>query len=132
MPDVNGRQTHWQVLTALAAVLAPVAAVLWLGLTLSADCAPFHLALVKIIFTIAVVLTGLAGVRWSTASGITLLGEAALIVVWVALKLDDYSPYGALRTLFLLAVPVGISGVIFVLAGGMRAGTWPPRNRREP
>jgi hypothetical protein len=127
--DENPTAIRWKILTAVAAALAPVAAVLWLGLTLTADCAPFSLAVVKIVFTIAVVLTALAGVRWSTASGIALLGEAALVVVWVALKLDDYSPYGALRTMLLLAVPVGVSGIIFVLAGGIRAGTWPPKRR---
>jgi hypothetical protein len=129
MPETTRRELPWRTMTAVAAVLAPVAAVLWLGLTLSSDCGPFHLVIIKIVYTIAVVLTALAGVRWNTASGIALFGEAALLVVWVALKLEDYSPYGALRTLLLLAVPVGVSGVLLVLAGGMRAGTWPPRRR---
>jgi hypothetical protein len=31
--------------------------------------------------------------------------------------------------MLLLAVPVGVSGIIFVLAGGIRAGTWPPKRR---
>jgi len=128
--DGSSAGIRWKVPAAFATALAPVAAVLWLGLTLSAACAPFHLAVVKIIFTIAVVLTALAGIRWSTASGIALFGEAVLVVVWVALKLDNYSPYGALRTLLLLAVPVGVSGIILILAGGIRAGTWPPRPRR--
>ena len=127
MSEQSGRGLRWKMLTAAAAALAPVVAVLWLGLTLSAAPVPFHQAIVKIVFAIAVVLTGLAGVRWSTAAGIALLGEAALVVVWVALRIDDYSPYGALRTLLLLAVPVGLCGVIFVLAGGIRAGTWPPK-----
>lgn len=121
------KDARWKIAVTVAAVTAPAAAVLWLGLTLSAGGTAFHLAVVKIVYTIAVVLTALAGIRWSTASGVALLAEAALVVLWVALKIGSYSPYGAARTLILLAVPVAACGVAMVLAGGMRAGTWPPR-----
>jgi hypothetical protein len=103
-----------------------VFAVLWLGMTLTAEPESLLVAVVKILFTILVVLAAIAGLRWFTAAGIALLAAALLAVAWVMLRAPYYPPYGALRTVLLLAVPVGVSGILLVLAGGMKAGTWPP------
>lgn len=116
----------WKPLAVTAAVIAPVFAVLWLGMTLTAEPESLLIAVVKIVFTILVVLGAIAGLRWFTASGIALLVGAVLAVAWVLLRAPYYPPYGALRTLLLLVVPVGVSGILLVLAGGIRAGTWPP------
>jgi hypothetical protein len=115
----------WKPLAVTAAIIAPVFAVLWLGMTLTAEPESLLVAVAKILFTILTVLAAIAGLRWFTASGIALMVGAVLAVVWVLLRAPYYPPYGALRTLLLLIVPVGLSGVLLVLAGGIRAGTWP-------
>lgn len=116
---------------AAAVAVAPLLAVVWLAMTLTAGCATFRLALIKIVFTILVVLTSVAGVRWATAAGLALFFEAAAALVWVLLKVEQYQPFAALRTVLLLIVPVAAAGVTLVLADGFRAGTWPPRRFRE-
>ncbi len=127
MPDEIGRRSDsWKALDAVAALAAPLFAVLWLGVTLTSDPSGFAITVVKIVFAIVVVGTGILGIRWMTASGITLLIEALVAVAWVIVRFDAYPPFGALKTLLLLAAPIAVSGVLFVLAGGIRAGTWPP------
>lgn len=116
----------WKLLAIAAAVAAAVFAVLWLGMTLTAEPERLLVAVVKIVYTILIVLAAMAGLRWHTAAGIGLVAAALLAVAWVLLRAPYYPPLGALRTLLLLAVPVGLSGVFLVLAGGIKAGTWPP------
>jgi hypothetical protein len=132
--ETHERRRGWRTLVVLAALAAPVFAVLWLGITLTSGVDTLPLAIVKIVFTIAAVVTALLGIRWATASGIALLVEALLVVAWMVLKVEQYPPYGALRTSLLLATPLAASGVMFVLADGMRAGTWPPERpgKRRP
>jgi hypothetical protein len=115
----------------VATIVAPLFAVLWLGITLTSDIATLPIAVVKIVFTLIAVGTGILGVRWPTAAGAALVIEALAVVAWIVLKVEDYPPFGALRTGLLLAVPLGISGVALVLADGIKAGTWPPRRFRE-
>jgi len=122
---------RYRTLTLVGALLAPAASVLWLGLTLTADGASVAFALIKIVFTIIVVITGLAGVRWATASGSGLLLEALAVALWIVLRVEDYAPHGAMRTALMLAVPLAVSGILLILADGMRAGTWPPARFRE-
>jgi hypothetical protein len=129
--EKNTESESWKTFAAIAALVAPLFAVLWLGVTLTTDCGSFTLAVIKIVFAILVVGTGITGIRWMTASGITLLVEALLVVLWVVLRIESYPPNGALRTITILAVPVTLSGVLFVLAGGMKAGTWPPARLRS-
>lgn len=119
----------WKPLAVTAAVVAAVFAVLWLGMTLTAEPESLLIAVVKIVFTILIVLAAIGGLRWFTAAGITLLAAGLLGTAWVLLRAPYYPPYGVLRTLVLLIVPVGVSGILLVLAGGIRAGTWPPRRR---
>ena len=121
----------YQVLAILGAVIAPVMAVLWLGLTLTAGGASIAFALLKIIFTIVVVVTGMAGVRWATAAGSALLVEALAVALWMLLKVEDYPLHGAIRTALMLATPLAVSGILLILADGIRAGTWPPARFRE-
>jgi hypothetical protein len=119
----------WKPLAVTAAVVAPVFAVLWLGMTLTAEPESLLIAVVKIVFTILVVMAAIAGLRWFTASGIALMVGAVLAGAWVLLRAPYYPPHGTLRTLLLLIVPVGVAGILLVLAGGMRAGTWPASRR---
>ncbi|MFH1502102.1 MAG: hypothetical protein ABIG03_03550 [Candidatus Eisenbacteria bacterium] len=128
---VQEGQRSWRTLAVLGAVIAPVFAVTWLGMTLTSSGASIAFALVKIIFTIVVVATGVAGIRWATAAGSALLLEALAVAVWIALKVEAYSPHGVLRTALMLAVPLAASGVMLILADGIRAGTWPPARFRE-
>lgn len=127
-PEEDGR---YRALKVIGSILAPVLAVLWLGLTLTGADASIAFALVKIIFTIVVVLTGLLGMRWATASGSGLLVEAAAVALWIILKVEDYAPQGALRTTLMLAAPLAASGAILILADGLKAGTWPPARFRQ-
>jgi hypothetical protein len=115
----------WKPLAVTAALVAAVFAVLWLGMTLTAEPESLLVAVVKIVFTILVVLAAIAGLKWFTASGIALAVGAVLAAAWVVLRAPYYPPYGALRTLLLLILPVAVSGVLLILAGGIRAGTWP-------
>ncbi len=121
----------WRAVALVGALLAPVASVLWLGLTLAGSGASVTFALVKIVFTIVAVITGLAGIRWATASGSALLVESAAVALWITLKVEAYPLGGALRTTLMLAVPLAASGVLLILADGIRAGTWPPARFRE-
>ncbi len=127
----KNRPGSWRPFAILGAVIAPVFAVMWLGLTLTVGGASIAFALVKIIFTILAVATGLAGIKWATAAGSALLVEAIAVALWIALKVEAYPPHGALRTALLLAVPLGVSGVLLILADGIRAGTWPPARFRQ-
>jgi len=115
----------WRPLAVTAALIAAVFAVLWLGMTLTAEPESLLVAVVKIVFTILVVLAAIAGLKWFTASGIALGVGAALAALWVVLRAPYYPPYGALRTILLLILPVAASGALLILAGGIRAGTWP-------
>ncbi len=116
----------WRVMTLLGAILAPVFAVLWLGLALNADSTPFALALAKIIFAMVAVGAGILGMRWSTAGGTILSLQTLVALAWVLLRIEVYPPHGLIRVVFLLIVPLAISGVLLIFAGGLRAGTWPP------
>lgn len=115
----------WRLVAVVGAIIAPMASVLWLGLTLAGSGASVTFALVKIVFTIVVVITGLAGIRWATASGSALLIESAAVALWIILKVEAYPPGAALRTALTLAVPLAASGALLIIADGIRAGTWP-------
>jgi len=128
-PGSNDRR--WRMMVAVATIVAPLFAVLWLGVTLTSEGASLSLAVIKIVFALIAVGTGILGVRWPTASGAALLVQALAVVAWMLLRVENYPPYGALRTALLLAVPLGASGIALILADGMKAGTWPPRRFRE-
>ncbi len=129
-PETERKLESWKTLVAVAALVAPVFAVLWLGLTLTSNGESFALAVAKIVFTILAVVTAISGIRWMTTSGIVLLVEALLVFLWVGFRIEGYPPYGPVRTIFLLAIPVAVSGILYVLAGGIKAGTWPPARFR--
>jgi hypothetical protein len=130
--NVIGRavQNRWWVLALIAATLTPVLAVLWLGVTLTTATERLPTAVVKILFTIIAVGTAALGIKWRTASGSALLIESLVVVIWMLVKAGAYSPEGLLRTSLLLALPLLISGALYVFAGGMEAGTWPPARFR--
>lgn len=111
----------------MAALVTPIFTVLWLGVTLTSEPGSLPRAVVKIVFTIVAVGTAALGIKWRTASGVALLVEALVVVVWMLVKNDVYAPGGLLRTSLLLAAPLLASGVLYILAGGMEAGTWPPK-----
>ncbi len=132
MVDVTPRELKgWRMMTLLGAILAPVFAVLWLGLALNAHSTSFALALAKIIFAMVAVGTGILGMRWSTAGGAVLSLQALTALAWVLLRIEVYPPHGLIRTVFLLIVPLALSGVLLIFAGGLRAGTWPPGRFRS-
>jgi hypothetical protein len=122
--DQNGGR--WWLLALAGALITPVFAILWLGVTLSSEPGSLTAAMVKIVFTIVAVGTAALGARWKTASGVALAVEALVVVAWMLVKADTYSPSGLARTALLLALPLLLSGVFYILAGGMEAGTWPP------
>jgi len=124
-------RNRWWALALIAAVITPVVTVLWLGLTLTSDSEGLPTAVIKIVFTIIAVGTAALGIRWRTAAGTALLVESLVVVAWMLIKANVYSPPGLLRTSLLLAAPLAVSGVLYVLAGGMEAGTWPPSRFRE-
>ncbi len=124
-------RNRWWALALVAAIVTPVFTVLWLGVTLTSDFEKLPTAMVKIIFTIVAVGTAALGIRWRTAAGAGLLAELLVVVAWMLIKADVYSPTGLLRTSLLLAAPLAVSGVLYVLAGGMEAGTWPPSRFRK-
>ncbi|MBN2564080.1 MAG: hypothetical protein JXB46_00055 [Candidatus Eisenbacteria bacterium] len=127
MADVTEReQSRWWVLALVGALVTPVCAILWLGVTLTSEPASLPAAMVKILFTIVAVGTAALGAKWRTTSGTALLIEALVVVVWMLVRADIYSTAGLVRTSLLLAAPLFLSGVSYVLAGGMAAGTWPP------
>lgn len=123
--------TSWRTLVAVGAISAPLFAVIWLGTTLASGGTSVAFAVLKILFTIVAVATGLAGIRWATAAGIALLLEALAVVAWIILRVEEYPPFGLLRTVLLLAVPLGAAGVVLILADGLKAGTWPPNRFRS-
>jgi hypothetical protein len=131
MSEIAGR-THnrWWAVALVAAIVTPVFTVLWLGLTLTTATERLPTAVVKILFTILVVGTAALGIKWRTAAGSLLLLDFLVVVAWMLIKADVYSPEGFLRTSLLLALPLLVSGVLYVLAGGMEAGTWPPSRFR--
>ena len=124
-------RNRWWALALVAAIVTPVFTVLWLGVTLTSDFERLPTAMVKIALTIVAVGTAALGIRWRTAAGAALLVEFLVVVAWMLIKADAYSPTDLLRTLLLLAVPLAVSGVLYVLAGGMEAGTWPPSRFRK-
>lgn len=127
MPGASDNtRNRWWALALIAAIVTPVFTVLWLGVTLTSDIERLPTAMVKIAFTIIVVGTAALGVRWRTAAGAALLVEFLVVVAWILIKADAYSTMGLLRTSLLLAAPLAVSGVVYILAGGMEAGTWPP------
>ncbi len=125
------RRNRWWALALVGAIVVPVFAVLWLGVTLTSDIESLPTAMVKIIFTIIAVGTAALGIKWRTAAGTALLVECLVVVTWMLIKADVYSPTGLLRTSLLLAAPLAVSGLLYVLAGGMEAGTWPPTKSRK-
>jgi hypothetical protein len=132
MPDTSNRKRNsWWALALIAAVVTPVLTVLWLGLTLTTECEALPTAVVKIVFTIIAVATAAMGIRWRTAAGSALLVECLVVVIWMLAKASYYTPTGLMRTALLLAVPLLVSGSLYVFAGGMEAGTWPPARFRE-
>ena len=128
---VDKRQNRWWALALAAAIVTPVFAVLWLGVTLTSDSERLPTAVVKIAFTIIAVGTAALGIKWRTAAGTALLIELLVVVAWMLIKADVYSPTSLLRTSLLLAAPLAVSGVLYVLAGGMEAGTWPSSQFRK-
>ena len=132
MPGTTDREPkRWWALALIAAILTPVVTVLWLGLTLTSATERLPTAVIKILFTIIAVGTAALGIRWRTAAGTALLVECLVVVVWILAKASVYSPAGLVRTSLLLAAPLAVSGTLFVLAGGMEAGTWPPSRLRD-
>ncbi len=127
----NTNYNRWWAVALVAALVTPVFTVLWLGVTLTSASENLPTAVVKIVFTIIAVGTAALGVKWRTASGAALLVESAVVVVWMLLKAEVYSQEGLVRTSLLLAAPLAVSGVLYVLAGGMEAGTWPPTRLRR-
>jgi len=125
------RRNRWWALALVAAIVVPVFTVLWLGVTLTSDIERLPTAMVKIIFTIIAVGTAALGIRWRTAAGTALLVEFLVVVAWMLVKADVYSSTGLLRTSLLLAAPLAVSGLLYVLAGGMEAGTWPSSKSRK-
>ena len=123
-------QNRWWALALVAAIVTPVFTVLWLGVTLTSDIERLPTAMVKIAFTVLAVGTAALGVKWRTAAGAALLVELLVVVAWMLIKVDVYSPTGLLRTSLLLAAPLAVSGILYVLAGGMEAGTWPSSRLR--
>jgi hypothetical protein len=121
---------RWWSLALVAAIVAPVFTVLWLGVTLTSDIERLPTAVVKIAFTVLAVGTAALGVKWRTAAGAALLVEFLVVVAWMLIRIDVYSPTGLLRTSLLLAAPLAVSGILYVLAGGMEAGTWPSSRLR--
>jgi len=124
-------RVRWWSLALVAAIVTPVFTVLWLGVTLTSDIERLPTAVVKIAFTVLAVGTAALGVKWRTAAGATLLVEFLVVVAWMLIKIDVYSPTGLLRTSLLLAAPLAVSGILYVLAGGMEAGTWPSSRLRR-
>ncbi len=124
-------RNRWWALALVGAIVVPVFAVLWLGVTLTSDIESLPTAMVKIIFTIVAVGTAALGIKWRTAAGTALLVECLVVVAWMLIKADVYSPTGLLRTSLLLAAPLAVSGLLYVLAGGMEAGTWPAAKSRK-
>jgi peptidoglycan/LPS O-acetylase OafA/YrhL len=123
--DGVSKHNRWWALALIAAIVTPVFAVLWLGVTLTSDIDTLPTAVVKIVFTIVTVGTAALGIKWRTAAGAGLLGLLLVVVLWMLIKADVYSSEGLVRTSLLLAAPMAVSGVLYVLAGGMEAGTWP-------
>ena len=123
-------RNRWWALALVAALVTPVFTVLWLGVTLTSDIERLPTAVVKIAFTVLAVGTAALGVKWRTAAGAALLVEFLVVVAWMLIKADVYSPTGLLRTSLLLAAPLAASGVLYILAGGMEAGTWPSSRLR--
>ena len=124
-------RNRWWALALVAAIVTPVFTVLWLGVTLTSDIERLPTAMVKIAFTVLAVGTAALGVKWRTAAGAALLVELLVVVAWMLIKVDVYSPTGLLRTSLLLAAPLAVSGILYVLAGGMEAGTWPSSRLRR-
>ena len=124
-------RVRWWPLALVAAIVTPVFTVLWLGVTLTSDIERLPTAVVKIAFTVLAVGTAALGVKWRTAAGAALLVEFLVVVAWMLIKIDVYSPTGLLRTSLLLAAPLAVSGILYVLAGGMEAGTWPSSRLRR-
>ncbi len=122
---------RWWSLALVAAIIAPVFTVLWLGVTLTSDIERLPTAVVKIAFTVLAVGTAALGIKWRTAAGAALLVEFLVVVAWMLIRIDVYSPTGLLRTSLLLAAPLAVSGILYVLAGGMEAGTWPSSRLRR-
>ncbi len=127
----NTNYSRWWAVALVAALVTPIFTVLWLGVTLTSASENLPTAVVKIVFTIIAVGTAALGVKWRTAAGVALLVEFAVVVVWMLLKAEVYSQEGLVRTSLLLAAPLAVSGVLYVLAGGMEAGTWPPTRLRR-
>jgi hypothetical protein len=118
--------TGWKTMTVIATVAAPLFAVLWLGMALSLQSVTLSSALVKIIFAMVAVGAGILGTRWITASGVILGLQTLTALFWVLLRVGVRGPGSTLRTVLLLIVPLGISSVLLIFAGGIKAGTWPP------
>jgi hypothetical protein len=118
--------SRWWILALIAAIVTPIFTVLWLGVTLTSESGSLPAAVIKIMFVILAVGTAALGARWRTASGAALILESLVVVAWILLKADAYTHGGLVRTSLLLAAPLAVSGVLYVFAGGMEAGTWPP------
>ncbi len=113
-------------MTVIATVAAPLFAVLWLGITLSLQSTPLPITIAKIIFVMIAVGAGILGTRWLTASGVVLGLQTLAALFWVLFRIGAYGPESVLRTILLLIVPLAAASVLLILAGGIRAGTWPP------
>jgi hypothetical protein len=126
------QQSRWWPLALAGALITPIFAILWLGVTLTSEPGSLPAAMVKIIFTIVAVGTAALGAKWKTVSGVALVVEALVVAAWMLIKAETYTPSGLARTSLLLALPLFLSGVFYVLAGGVEAGTWPPRRAGGP
>jgi len=113
-------------MTVIATVIAPLFAVLWLGMSLSLQSVTLSSALIRIIFAMVAVGGGILGTRWITASGVVLGLQTLTALAWVLLRVGVRGPGSTLRTVLLLIVPLGVSSVLLIFVGGIKAGTWPP------
>lgn len=128
----GGRSAGALWLGGVPVIAAPSFAVLWLALALTSEGGGLAAAVIKIVFCLVVVGTTVSGIKWTTASGLALFIEAMAALVWVAIRADKLPPLTVARSTLLLGVPLAVCGVMLVLYGGLRAGTWPPARARGP
>jgi len=79
----------------------------------------------KIVFAMIAVGAGILGTRWPTASGVVLGFQTLVALSWILFRIGDSRPESVLRTVLLLVVPLAAASVLLILAGGIKAGTWP-------
>ena len=119
------RTMRWKTMMVIATLVAPLFTVLWLGITLTPQNASLPVAMAKIVFAMIAVGAGILGTRWPTASGVVLGFQTLVALSWILFRIGDSRPESVLRTVLLLVVPLAAASVLLILAGGIKAGTWP-------